>query len=90
MLPPPMRMQADIVYAMLWLQRRQSTADPPTKSKITDPFQRNTPETNDGVVELVCRADPGSSEVELHDAELSSLIGVRTCWKQGGTGSSRY
>ena len=35
-------------------QRRQSTADPPTaKSKITDHFQRNIAETNNGAVELV-------------------------------------
>ena len=61
---------------MLRRQRtcRQSTADPPTaKSKITDLFQRNTAETNDGVVELVCRADPDGSEVELQDRELSFL-----------------
>ena len=55
-------------------QHRQSTADPPTaKSKITDIFERNTAETNDSVVELVCRADPGGSEVELQDRELASL-----------------
>ena len=54
-------------------QRRQSTADPPVaKSKITDLFQRNTAETNDGVVELVCQADTGGSEVELQNRELSS------------------
>ena len=54
-------------------QRRQSTADPPTaKSKITDLFQRNTAETNDGVVELVGQADPGGSEVEFQVRELSS------------------
>ena len=68
------RIQADIAYAMLRRQRRQSTADHPTaKSKITDLFQRNTAETNDGVVELVCQSDPGGSEVELQDRELSSL-----------------
>ena len=54
-------------------QSRQSTADPPTaKSKITHLFQRNMAETNDGVVELVCRADPDGSELELQDHELSS------------------
>ena len=55
------------------LQRRQSTADHPmVKSKITNLFQQNTAETNDSVVELVCRADRGGSEVELRDYELSS------------------
>ena len=29
-------------------------------------------ETNDDVVELVCRADPGGSEVEPQDRKLSS------------------
>ena len=59
-------MKADIAYAMLNRQRRQSTADPPTaRSKITDIFQRDTAETNDGIVELVCGADPGGSEDEL-------------------------
>ena len=29
-------------------------------------------ETNNGIVELVCQADPGSSEVELQDREMSS------------------
>ena len=49
-------------------QRRPSTADPPTaKSRIIDLFQRNTAKTNNGVVELVYRADPGGSEVELQD-----------------------
>ena len=43
------------------------------KSKIIDLFQRNTAETNNGVVEPVCRADPGGSEVELQDRDLSSL-----------------
>ena len=53
-------------------QCRQSTADPPTvKSKITDLFQWNTAETSSGVVEPVCRVDPGGSEVELQDCELS-------------------
>ena len=42
------------------------------KSKITDLFQRNKAETNNGVVELVCRADPGCSEVEIQDHELLS------------------
>ena len=67
------------------MSRRQlgkSTADPTTaKSKITDLFERTTAETNDGVVELVCRADPDGSEVELQDLELSFLacdIHVRT------------
>ena len=44
-------------------QHRQSTADLradhlTAKSKITDLFQQNTAETNDGVVELVCWANP--------------------------------
>ena len=50
--------------------RRQSAAA--AKCKITDLFQRNTVETNDGVVELVYRADPGGSEAELQDCDLSS------------------
>ena len=58
---------------MLKRQRRQSRADPTTaKSKITDFFQQNTAETNDGIVELVCRVDPGGSEVEPQDRELPS------------------
>ena len=41
-------------------------------------------ETNDGVVELVCRADPGS-EVELHDCELSSPNSdIHVCWDECG------
>ena len=46
-------------------------ADPPmAKSKITDFFQQYTAEANDGVVELVRRADPGGSKLELQDREL--------------------
>ena len=61
------------MYTMSKRQHRQSTADPPTaKCKITNFFQQNTAETNDGVVEPVSRADPGSSDVELQDRELSS------------------
>ena len=56
-------------------QCRQSAADPLTAiSKITDLFQQNTVETDDGLVELVCRADPGDSEVELQDCELLSPV----------------
>ena len=71
---------------MLRWQRRQSTADPPTaKSKITDLFQPNTVETNDGVVELVCRVDPGGSEVELQDGELSSpACDIHVCCDECG------
>ena len=64
--------KADIAYGMSKWQRRQSTAVPPTvKSKITDLFQWNTAETSSGVVEPICRVDPGGSEVELQDCELS-------------------
>ena len=60
-------------YAVSKRQRRQSIADPPmAKSKITNVFQWNTAKNNDGVVDLICRADPASSEVELQDCELSS------------------
>ena len=67
-------------------QRRQSPADPPlAKSKITDLFQRNTAETNDGVVELVCRADPGGSKVELQDCELlSPACDIHVCCDECG------
>ena len=61
------------MYVMLKWQRRQSTADPQmAKCKIINYFQRNTAETNNGVVEPVGRADPGGSEVELQDCDLSS------------------
>ena len=54
-------------------QCKQSTTDPPMmKHKITGFFQRNTAETNDGVVKPVCLADPSSSEAELQDDELLS------------------
>ena len=46
---------------------------PRAKRKIAYFFQWNTRETNDGIIEPVCRADPGSSEVELQDCKLSSL-----------------
>ena len=41
------------------------------KHKITDFFQQNMVETNDGIVEPVYHADPGGSDVELQDRELS-------------------
>ena len=54
-------------------QHRQSTADLSTaKHKITYFFQRNMAETNDGIIEPVCYAHPGGSEVELQDRKLSS------------------
>ena len=40
--------------------------------QITDFFQQNTAETNDGLVERVSLADPGGSDVELEDRELPS------------------
>ena len=54
-------------------QHRQSTADPPTtKSQITDFFQQNMVESNNGAVQPLCRADPGGGEVEFQDCEMSS------------------
>ena len=52
-------------------QRTQSTVDPPTtKRKTTQYFHQTAAKTNDGVVEPVCRADPGGSHVEFPDREL--------------------
>ena len=55
-------------------QRRHSTADPPYNGEthIIDFFYQNTAETNDGIVEPVCCADPGGSDVQLQHHELSS------------------
>ena len=50
-------------------QRRQSTADPLNGEKQN---HRPFPAEHDGIVELVCRGDPGCSEVELQDRDLSS------------------
>ena len=40
------------------------------KRKITQFFHQTTAKTNDGVVEPVCRADPGGSDVEFQNREL--------------------
>ena len=57
-------------------QRMQSTVDPPTtKRKITQFFHQTTAKTDDGVVERVCCADPGGSNVEFPDRELLSPAG---------------
>ena len=54
-------------------QQRKSTADPLTaNSLITEFFQPNTAEANNGVVQPLCGVDPGGSEDEFQDSELSS------------------
>ena len=65
-------------------QRRPSIADPSTaKSKITNLFWWNTVETNDCVVELVCRAD---QDCELlfpacdHMCTLQQMWGRQSCY----------
>ena len=67
-------------------QRRQSPADPPTaKSQVTDFFQRNKAEANNGVVQPLCHVDPGGGEDEFQDCELSSPALDECGDKQAGT-----
>ena len=67
-------------------QRKQSTADPPkVKSQITEFFQRNMVESNDGVVQPPCHVDPGGGEVDFQDCELSSPALDECGYKQAET-----
>ena len=63
-------------------QCRQSTADPLDGEKQN---HRPFPAEHDGIVKLVCRGDPGCSEVELQDSELSSpACNIYVCCNECG------
>ena len=60
--------------------------DPPIeKSQITDFFQLNIAEANDGVVHPLCHADRDGGEFEFQDCELSFPALDECGDKQSGT-----